>query len=402
VRYTRVFGYYIEITRSNLGAVPSDYVRKQTVANGERYVTDELAELQDRILHAEEKAIAREQARFAELRAEVATHAMRLRALCQKLAALDVHAALADVAHDHGYVRPEMDGSLGLELVEARHPIVERLAAAGRFVPNDIRLDAEGARLMVITGPNMAGKSTVMRQVALAVIMAQMGGFVPAASARIGLADRIYSRVGASDNLGQGQSTFMVEMVETAAILAGATARSLVVLDEIGRGTSTYDGLSIAWAVAEHLHDVVGCRAMFATHYHELCELAATHPGAVNYNVAAEGVGEDVVFLHKLVPGGANRSYGVAVAKRAGLPPIVLARAKAILKTLEGGEALPSGAPARMRRLDREGRAQLELFAPAEAPAPSEVEATLRELDVDRMTPLDALLALARLRAMLK
>ncbi len=403
VRYTRVFGYYIEVTRSNLRSVPSDYVRKQTVANGERYVTEELADLEEKILHAEERAVAREHALFASLRADVARTAMRLRALASKLAALDVHAALADVAHEHGYVRPVVDGSSELDLVEARHPIVERLAAAGGFVPNDVRLDASGARLMIVTGPNMAGKSTVMRQVALAAILAQMGAFVPATSARIGVVDRVYSRVGASDNLAQGQSTFMVEMVETAAILSGATHRSLVILDEIGRGTSTYDGLSIAWAVAEHLHDAIRCRAMFATHYHELCELAATREGVVTYNVAAEEVGEDVVFLHKLVPGAASRSYGVAVARRAGLPAIVLARATAILKTLEGGEALPSGAPARMRRLDAEGRAQLELFAAAPAEAsPSEVEATLRELDVDRMTPLDALVALARLRGLLK
>ncbi len=403
VKYTRVFGYYIEITRSNLRSVPSDYVRKQTVANGERFVTDELAELEEKILSAEERALAREHALFAELRAEVARQAMRLRALASRLASLDVHAALADVAHELDYVRPTVDASTSLELVAARHPIVERLAAAGRFVPNDVRLDAAGARLMLVTGPNMAGKSTVMRQVALAVILAQMGGFVPATSARIGVVDRVYSRVGASDNLAEGQSTFMVEMVETAAILAGATHRSLVILDEIGRGTSTYDGLSIAWAVAEHLHDAAKCRAMFATHYHELCELAATREGIVTYNVAAEEVGEDIVFLHTLVPGAASRSYGVAVAKRAGLPPIVLARASAILKTLEAGEVLPSGKPARMRRLDAEGRAQLELFTAAPvAPSPSEVEATLRELDLDRMTPLDALVALARLRDLLK
>ncbi|HJK90349.1 MAG TPA: DNA mismatch repair protein MutS, partial [Polyangiaceae bacterium LLY-WYZ-15_(1-7)] len=412
VKFNKVFGYYIEVTRANLDAVPSDYVRKQTIANGERYVTDELGELQEKILHADERSKALEQRLFEDLRARVAADAYKLRSLAGALAALDVHAALAEVAHRHGYVRPEIDDSLDLGLEEARHPIVEQLAAAGTFVPNDVRLDAseagegEGApgRLMILTGPNMSGKSTAMRQVALAVIVAQAGGFVPARAARIGVVDRVYTRVGASDNLGEGQSTFMVEMREAATILRGATRRSLVILDEIGRGTSTYDGLAIAWAIAEHLHDVVGCRAMFATHYHELCELAATRAGAVNFNVAAREYGEDVVFLHKLVPGGSSRSYGIAVARLAGVPPIVLARAKAILGDLEAGAALPSGAHARMRPVDPKGRAQLDLFVPASEvaePEPSEVERTLAELDVERMTPVDALVALSRLKALL-
>lgn len=412
VKFNKVFGYYIEVTRANLDAVPSDYVRKQTIANGERYVTDELGELQEKILHADERSKALEQRLFEDLRARVAADAYKLRSLAGALAALDVHAALAEVAHRHGYVRPEIDDSLDLGLEEARHPIVEQLAAAGTFVPNDVRLDASEAgegegtpgRLMILTGPNMSGKSTAMRQVALAVIVAQAGGFVPARAARIGVVDRVYTRVGASDNLGEGQSTFMVEMREAATILRGATRRSLVILDEIGRGTSTYDGLAIAWAIAEHLHDVVGCRAMFATHYHELCELAATRAGAVNFNVAAREYGEDVVFLHKLVPGGSSRSYGIAVARLAGVPPIVLARAKAILGDLEAGSALPSGAHARMRPVDSKGRAQLDLFVPASEvpePEPSEVERTLAELDVERMTPVDALVALSRLKALL-
>jgi DNA mismatch repair protein MutS len=298
-------------------------------------------------------------------------------------------------------VRPELDEGLALELVEGRHPIVERLAAAGTFVPNDVRLDAEGERLMIVTGPNMAGKSTTMRQVALAVIMAQMGAFVPATRARIGLCDRVFTRVGASDNLGGGQSTFMVEMREAATILRDASRRSLVILDEIGRGTSTYDGLAIAWAVAEHLHDAIGCRAMFATHYHELCELAELKDGAVSYNVAAREHAGDVVFLHKLVPGATNKSYGVAVARLAGVNELVLARAKAILADLESGAPLPGGRRASLR-------GQLELFAPAATGAgasarePSAVERTLRELDVDRLRPVDALLALARLKDMLE
>ncbi|MCB9614330.1 MAG: DNA mismatch repair protein MutS [Sandaracinus sp.] len=407
VKFTRVFGYYIEITRSNLDAVPSDYIRKQTIANGERFVTEELAELQEKILSADERSKALEQRLFDDLRARVASESFRLRSLAASLAELDVHAALAELAHRHGYVRPDVDESLALELKEARHPIVEQLGS-GSFVPNDVLLDSEGEatpRLMVITGPNMAGKSTVMRQVALAAILAQAGSFVPATEARLGVVDRVFTRVGARDDLAEGQSTFMVEMREAASILRGATRRSLVVLDEVGRGTSTYDGLAIAWAIAEHLHDAIGCRGMFATHYHELQELAVTRPGVVNFNVAAQEYGEDVVFLRKLVPGGSSRSYGVAVARLAGVPPIVLARAKAILGDLERGAALPSGEHARMRPVDPKGRVQLELFgsvsAPAEPAPESEVEKTLRELDVERMTPVEALVALARLRAML-
>lgn len=402
VKYTRVFGYYIEVTKANLGAVPSDYVRKQTVANAERYVTEELAELQERILGADERAKQLETTIFEDLRAQVAAQAQRLRGLAESLAAIDVHATLAEIAHRFGYCRPVVDASTRLELVEARHPIVERLVAQGAFVPNDVVLDVEGERLMILTGPNMSGKSTAMRQVAIAVVLAQAGSFVPASRARIGVVDRLYTRVGASDNLGEGQSTFMVEMREAASILRGATERSLVILDEIGRGTSTYDGLAIAWAIAEHLHDAVRCRGMFATHYHELCELAATREGAVNYNVAAREYGDEVVFLHKLVPGGANRSYGIAVARLAGVPTPVLERAKAILADLEAGAALPSGAHARMRAIDASGRAQLELFAPAPAPAPqpSAVERALRELDLDRLRPIDALMELARLRSL--
>jgi len=401
VKYNRIFGYSIEITRSNLGNVPNDYVRKQTIANGERYVTDELTTLEDRILHADEHSVGLESTLFIELRTALATEASRLRKLALELAELDVHTSLAELAHREGWCRPDVDSTVSLVLRSARHPVVERLAAAGKFVPNDIVLDGNGERLAVITGPNMAGKSTAMRQTALAVILAQMGSFVPATEARIGCVDRLFSRVGATDDLSRGQSTFMVEMRETASILRGATSRSLVIVDEIGRGTSTYDGLAIAWAVAEHLHDATGCRTLFATHYHEICELAATREGVVNWNVAAREHGDDVVFLHQLLPGAANRSYGVSVARLAGVPPVVLARAKAMLTDLEAGQALPSGSPARMRALDRSGRAQLELFAAPAIREESDVEKTLRGLDVDRLTPLDALVALSRLRAML-
>ncbi|MDB4977233.1 MAG: mismatch repair protein MutS [Myxococcaceae bacterium] len=396
IRYTRVFGYYIEVTRSNLSNVPSDYRRKQTIANGERYVTEELEELERKIESADVQLRALEQEKFEALRRGVAEHAARLCALASQVAELDVHASFAEVAERYDYTRPSIDGSLSLRFSELRHPVVEQLAAAGSFVPNDVELDAEAARLMVITGPNMAGKSTTMRQTAVAVIMAQAGGFVPAREAQIGVVDRIYTRVGASDNLAEGQSTFMVEMREAATILRGATRRSLVILDEVGRGTSTYDGLAIAWAIAEYLHDVIGCRGMFATHYHELCELAGQRAGVRNFNVAAREYGDSVVFLHKLVPGGANRSYGVAVAKLAGVPEVALARARAVLAQLEAGHG-PSG----------EGRAdpglrppQLELFS-ARPAAPSAVESTLRELDLDQLTPLQALLALAQLKALL-
>lgn len=405
IKYTKVFGYYIEVTRAHLGSVPEHYQRKQTVANGERYTTEELSELQEKILHAGDRACALEYEFFLALREEVASELLRLRSLSQRIAALDVAANLAEIAAHFNYCRPEIDDSLSLEIVEGRHPIVERLAAGGHFVPNDVAIDVEGERLLLITGPNMSGKSTVMRQVALIAILAQIGAFVPADSARIGLIDKVFSRVGARDDLSTGQSTFMVEMKEAAAMLRGATRRSLVILDEIGRGTSTYDGLAIAWSVAEYLHDAISCRAMFATHYHELCELAETRNGVAAMNVAADEFGEEIIFLHKLTRGGASRSYGIAVARLAGVPAPVLARAREVLEELEGGGSLPSGSPSRMRAIDKEGRAQLDLFASA-PPEPeviikreeSPALDALRALDVDRLTPLEALNRLAELK----
>jgi DNA mismatch repair protein MutS len=383
VKFTKVFGYYIEISKSKLDAVPDDYVRKQTIANGERFITGELAELQDRILHADERSRALENAAFLDLRSDVGSHAPRLHRLARILADIDVAAALAEVAHGRGYVRPTVEPSLDLVLEESRHPTVECYAAKDGFVPNTIALDPEATRFMLLTGPNMAGKSTAMRQAALAVIMAQAGGFVAAKSARIGVVDRVYTRVGASDQLARGQSTFMVEMTEASSILRGATERSFVILDEIGRGTSTYDGLAIAWAVAEHLHDVTRCRTIFATHYHELCELADRLPNAANFNVAAKEHGDSMILLHQLVEGGSNRSYGLAVARLAGVPPVVLARAKAKLTELEA-------------RVERASVPQIPLFEAEPAPV-SEVEATLRAVDIDTMTPVDALVTLARL-----
>lgn len=403
IRYTRVFGWYIEVTKTHLGKVPPDFRRKQTVAGGERFTSDRLDELADGLENAESRALARETDIFEGLVRLVAENAERIRRLARTLASWDVAAALADVAHRQDYVRPEVDMGEALVIESGRHPVVERLAAAGRFVPNDTSLDLGGERLWLLTGPNMAGKSTLMRQVALITILAQAGSFVPAQAARIGLVDRVLSRVGASDNVARGESTFMVEMRETATILRDATRRSLVILDEIGRGTSTYDGLAIAWAVAEHLYDAVGCRAMFATHYHELTELAQHGHGVANWSVSAREHGGDVVFLHKLVKGPASRSYGVAVARLAGLPEPVLARAKAILSTLEAGAPLPSGKHATMRGRNRQGGVQLDLFAKAkpDTDAAAPVLETLRAVEVERLTPLDALTFVARLKSLL-
>jgi DNA mismatch repair protein MutS len=393
IKFNNVFGYYIEVTRSNLGAVPADYRRKQTVANAERFVTTELAEFEATVLSADERRIAMELALFTALRARVAAAAERLLALGARVAAADTLAALAEVAHRSGYCRPLVDDGGVIDLVDGRHPVVERLAAAGSFVPNDVRLDPTAEQILIVSGPNMAGKSTLMRQVALAVIQAQMGGFVAARAARIGLCDRIFTRVGAGDNLARGESTFMVEMRETAQILRHATARSLIVLDEIGRGTSTYDGVSIAWAVAEQIHDQIGAKTLFATHYHELAALAAQHPRVRNVSVAAREWKGEVVFLRKLQAGGTSRSFGVEVAKLAGLPPAVIARARAILRTLEAPGAgvatadlprpvVPGAAEA--------GLGQLGLFAPSPGPtpAPGPEDEALREI-LDRLRAVD-------------
>jgi DNA mismatch repair protein MutS len=401
LRYTRVFGWYIEVTRAHLVKAPKEWRRKQTIASGERFTCDELDTLADKLAHAEDRAAARESDLLAALVRDLARHSERLRAVAHRLAGWDVASALADVAHREDWTRPEVDDSLELVLEDARHPVVEKTAAAGRFVPNDILLGAsEGRpRLWLVTGPNMAGKSTLMRTAAIAVLLAQMGAFVPARSARIGIFDRVLTRVGASDNLSRGESTFMVEMKETANVLRRATRRSLVVLDEIGRGTSTYDGLAIAWAVAEHLHDAVACRAMFATHYHELTELAATRaPTCENWSVSAREHDGEVVFLHELQRGAASRSYGVACARLAGVPEPVLARARALLGELERGVSLPSGEPSSLRARSRAGRAQLDLFDGGGKAPPHAVLETLRALDVDRMTPLEALQLVATLK----
>ena len=387
IKLNSVFGYYIEVTRSNLASVPADYRRKQTVANAERFVTPELAEFEARVLTADERRVALELELFTKLRARVAADAERLLAIAGRVAAADALAALAEVAHRNGYCRPEVDEGGVIELCDSRHPVVEQLAAAGSFVPNDVRLDPTAEQILIVSGPNMAGKSTLMRQVALAVIQAQMGGFVAARTARIGLCDRVFTRVGAGDNLARGESTFMVEMRETAQILRHATAQSLIVLDEIGRGTSTYDGVSIAWAVAEHIHDQVGAKTLFATHYHELAALAADRPRVRNVSVAAREWKGEVVFLRKLVPGGANRSFGVEVAKLAGLPAAVVTRAGAILRALEAQPVAGRAGPA---QLGLWGTAPGASAPPPEAAPPqplSEIADALQAVDPDDLSP---------------
>jgi DNA mismatch repair protein MutS len=416
VGYNKVFGYFIEISNANRERVPDDYQRRQTLTNGERYVTPALKEYEERVLSAAERIEARERALFERLRSRVGGAVARLQGAAARVSELDVLAALADVAEREGYVRPEVDDGFDLEIVAGRHPVVERMMAREKFIPNDVRL-TEDARLVILTGPNMAGKSTILRQIGLIVLMAQVGSFVPAQRARVGLVDRLFTRVGASDNLARGQSTFMVEMTETSAILNAASRRSLVLLDEIGRGTSTYDGVSIAWSVSEHLHDAVGCKTVFATHYHELVQLAEELPAVRNFTVLVREVGDEVLFLHRLVPGGADRSYGIEVGRLAGLPPTVIARAKQVLALLEGDAAAMvagleegaersagdgRGARTQRRRAGGAPTNQLTFFAPPEPPAPpreSPVVEALRKADPNHMTPMQALELVARLAA---
>jgi DNA mismatch repair protein MutS len=345
IRYTSVFGYFIEITKSNLDAVPADYIRKQTTVNGERFITPELKEMEGKILGADERSRALEYEIFLSLRSAVVKELSGLQQTADAIARLDVLCGLAETARLYGYCRPELHEDRRFEIIEGRHPVLDQNLAGEKFVPNDTRLDGEKERLLIITGPNMAGKSTYIRQVALIALMAQIGSFVPARSAQIGLVDRIFTRVGASDDLSRGQSTFMVEMNETANILNNATDQSLVILDEIGRGTSTFDGLSIAWSVAEYLHDQTRARTLFATHYHELTDLAATRPAVKNYNVAVREWNDQIIFLHKIVPGTADKSYGIQVARLAGLPQEIIERAKEILGNLERSELNAEGRP---------------------------------------------------------
>jgi DNA mismatch repair protein MutS len=397
VAYNKVFGYYIEITNSQKEKTPAHYVRKQTTVNAERYITPELKEYEEQVVTADERAKELEYELFVKLREAVQHEARRLQATASALAQLDVLAGLAELARQRGYVRPTIVSEPVLNITDGRHPVLDITEPQGTFVPNDVRCGGEEGTVLLITGPNMAGKSTYIRQVALLALMAQMGSFVPARAATIGVADRIFARVGASDELSRGQSTFMVEMTETARILNTATPRSLVVLDEIGRGTSTYDGISLAWAIVEHLHDRLGCRTLFATHYHELTDLAQTLPGVRNLNVAVKEWQDHVVFLHKIVPGAADKSYGIHVARLAGVPREVNERAKQVLAQLEAEHLDREGRPkiAVKGKKSRRGDMQLTLFAPPEHPVVEE----LRQLDLNGLTPLEALQRLAELQS---
>jgi DNA mismatch repair protein MutS len=388
VGFNKVFGYYLEVTHTHTARVPADYERRQTLATAERYVTPELKDYEARVLGAEERIGGREAELFGGLRAIVGQAIGRIQHTARVIAALDVWAGLADRAVAGRYVRPVVSDGFDLVLRESRHPVLERMMARESFIPNDARF-TEAERVALVTGPNMAGKSTILRQIGLCVVLAHIGSFVPAAEASIGAVDRLFTRVGASDNLAGGQSTFMVEMSETSAILHNATPRSLVLLDEIGRGTSTYDGVAIAWAVTEHLHDKVGCKTMFATHYHELMQLPERLQHARNYNVAVREAGDTVVFLHRLEPGGTDRSYGIHVGQLAGLPSQVVARAREILGTLEGEHRMVPGPPPSVSR----DPGQLPLFSDPRGPDPMVEE--LKSLDVNTLTPLEALNRLA-------
>jgi DNA mismatch repair protein MutS len=389
VGFNQVFGYYIEVTNLHRDKIPPTYIRKQTIKNAERYITPELKEYEEKVLTADEKAKQLEYDLFVELRDAVAASRRRMYATAAVLAQIDVLASLAELARQRNYTQPEVVDEPVLEVVDGRHPVLDIVEPDGTFVPNDIHIGGESGGIMLITGPNMAGKSTYIRQVALITLMAQIGSFVPAQSAKVGVADRIFARVGASDELSRGQSTFMVEMIETARILNTATSRSLVILDEIGRGTSTYDGISLAWAVVEHLHDRVACRTLFATHYHELTDLEKSLDRIKNLNVAVREWEDEVVFLHKIVPGAADKSYGIHVARLAGVPRGVVERAKDILAQLEEehldaeGRAKIARRPQKVKR----GSVQLTLFGPADHPLLDDI----RRVDLDQMTPLAAM-----------
>ncbi|MHB8138945.1 MAG: DNA mismatch repair protein MutS [Smithellaceae bacterium] len=397
IGFNNVFGYYIEVTRANANLVPDSYVRKQTLVNAERYINQELKEFEQTVLGAEEKIRDRENELFNQLRDDLMGYVSGIQYNAFRVAELDALCALSEVAEKYSYICPEIDEEDVIDIKDGRHPVVETALKKESFVPNDTLLDLQGNRLLVITGPNMAGKSTYIRQVALIVLLAQMGSFVPASHARIGVVDKIFTRIGASDSLIKGQSTFMVEMMETAQILKEATFRSLVILDEVGRGTSTFDGLSIAWAVAEYIHDFDGrgIRTLFATHYHQLTDLAASKEGAKNYNIAVKEWGEKIIFLRKIMEGGTSRSYGIEVARIAGVPADVILRAKEILHNLEKGEYDEIGMPriARGKNVAKQGNPQLSLFVESDDTILDE----LRQIDISSMTPLAALNKLSEL-----
>ncbi len=406
VGFNKVFGYFIEVSRLQAEKVPEHYIRKQTLVNAERFITPELKEFEEKVMGAQEKRLDLEYQLFTQIRKQLAAESPRLIKTAQLLAQVDFFVALAECAHRYHYRRPEVNDGEAIIIREGRHPVIERSLPSGKFVPNDVALDQESQEVLIITGPNMAGKSTVLRQTALIVLMAQMGSFVPADSALIGVVDRIFTRVGAMDDLRRGQSTFMVEMNETANILNNATERSLVILDEIGRGTSTFDGLAIAWAVAEDLvsKNNKGVKTLFATHYHELTDLARTQPRVRNYSIAVREWNDTIIFLHKLVEGGTNRSYGIQVAALAGVPARVVARAGEILANIETGELDPDGTPSIARhRGEKKGKkkqhpSQLSLFAPPVDP----LRDYLQKIKADTLSPRQALEILYEVETLLK
>ena len=409
VRYNKVFGYYIEVTKSNLRLIPSDYIRKQTLVNAERFITPELKERESSILNAKEKIEEIEYRIFNEVREKIAEKVKEIQEIAQTLGILDTITALAEAAVNNGYTCPAVDESDTISITDGRHPVLEQVLGANNCIPNDTKLDCKEDRVLIITGPNMAGKSTYIRQAALLTLMAQMGSFIPVKEAKIGIVDRIFTRVGASDELMRGRSTFMVEMNETANILNNATPRSLIILDEIGRGTSTFDGVSIAWAVAEYIHNFkeISAKTLFATHFHELTSLAITLPGVKNYNVAVREWNDEVIFLRKVVPGASDKSYGIHVAQLAGLPVEVVERAKEILAELEEEHYDSNGKPRLAHLKEEKSREQLSLFGSAPlreragkqfAMKKNQVVEELKKVDVDNLTPVEALNKMCELK----
>ena len=385
VGYNKVFGYYLEASNSQRDKIPADFIRKQTLKNAERFITPELKEYEEKVIHADEQSIELELQIFETLRTKTRSEIRQLKANAEAIAQIDVLAGLAELAERQNYCRPEISDARMIEIINGRHPVLDILEPTGTFVPNDTMINQDNGEFHLITGPNMAGKSTYIRQVALLTLMAQIGSYVPATSARVGLVDRIFARVGASDELSRGQSTFMVEMTETARILNTATDRSLVILDEIGRGTSTFDGVSLAWAIVEYLHDQIGCLALFATHYHELTVLDESLQHVENFNVAVEEWKDQIVFLHKIIPGAADKSYGIHVAKIAGVPSWVNQRAEQILEKFESDPAAQSSI--KIESAASHAPVQLTLFGPAHHPLLDKI----KTVDTDHVTPMSAL-----------
>ncbi len=400
VGYNRVFGYYIEVTRPNLHLVPENYIRKQSLANAERFITEELKEFEERVLTANEKIAELESSLFNEVRNKIISFSQILKQIATRIATIDVLLSLSDVAVTENYTKPIFGDVTEIRIREGRHPVIEKYTGRENFIPNDIVLDTESNQILIITGPNMAGKSTVIRQVGLIVLLAHIGSFVPAGEVRLGIVDRLFARVGAMDELARGRSTFMVEMQETAYILRQATKRSLILLDEIGRGTATFDGISIAWAVAEYIHDTIGAMTLFATHYHELTELALTKERIKNFTISVKEWKDKIIFLRKLIPGGANRSFGIQVGKLAGLPDDVVTRAREILSNLEKGEFDYTGRPrlAKRKKDEEVFSSQLTLFSGIN----SDIIEELQKIDPDTLTPVEALNILYRWKKLLE